>query len=265
MMARHKHTVHAFGSLVEYQRAINARRPAYDGWSQASDWTHNATGADAARMLVDGWPEGAQQIRQALDAPSLAVPTETMVYDIAGAYPDVGRFIAGEPESMVRWDVDTERTYQGRSVVLYASMSVFAGVPNEHIINRGAAIVATVRTLIESGACVTLYGIHSFALHGVGRWTVSVRIFDGGGTYHLGQLAFALMHPAVQRHLTHELEARDESKGLSRVGPLCDLREAPEPGAVLFPQVSCDPCWSTYESAAAVVSRIVDTIGRSAV
>lgn len=72
---------------------------------------------------------------------------ETFVYDVSGSYPDVGKYLTGEPENMVEFI--TEEDEKKISVIINGGVSW--SIDQKIQFNKGAAIVSLVSKLEDLG------------------------------------------------------------------------------------------------------------------
>jgi hypothetical protein len=166
-----------------------------------------AAAIDLARF---GWPAGREAIMQAM---AIIFPereaTPERFYDVAGAYPDVPRAVAGDPVAMVNLRPSTRAA---RPVVrIDYGRSTLSNVPPEAITNRGAALLGIVDALESRGYSVELRLVFKTQDDG---WAYhsAVVLKQAGEPLDIDRAAFALINPAVLRRLSFAM--REQHKPL---------------------------------------------------
>ena len=195
-------------TLDEYLQL--AERPAVAGAASHDD---NASGShswdffgdvswtEAVQLARYGWPEGAARIealsarmRERVGRRLAEVETPQVFHDVAGFAPDVGAFLAGEPEPMLAW---TPAIADKPTVTVLAHTGMFAYSNLASYERRGAATAALVDLLEHSGVRVELISFH--AVDGIADWRVVIKRPDM--PLDLDRLAFLLAHPASHRRI----------------------------------------------------------------
>jgi hypothetical protein len=115
----------------------------------------NGYGA-AERLLRDGWPEGAEQAAKMQARLVFAVAEANVAerhvtyYDVAGEEPDVGRYLAGEPENMLDFRLEDVPAF-GRVAQVVFDGCVSAGVKAKHLMQAAVIVGALIDSLELSG------------------------------------------------------------------------------------------------------------------
>jgi predicted RNase H-like HicB family nuclease len=152
---------------------------------------------DAVRMAREGWEEGVGRVSALVDS----LPTGSRAvtrYDVAGEYPDVARYIAGDPFNMVRRGT-SHRQRPVMTIVVGCCCS--GATPTNAMENYAAAMVALIDRLENRGVSVELIGNATSRLGGR-RVAVTWGIKRQGQALDLNAVAFGAGHPAMLRRLT---------------------------------------------------------------
>ena len=152
--------------------------------------------------------------------------------DVAGAYFDVGDFLAGEPECF--WEQQDEPAKPVVEVIVNASMN--AAVEADVIRNRGAAAVALCDALANDGYTIDLQVVQvSSKLPLQGRMFESVVHFPNN-PLDLDAVSYAVSNAGYVRRLGFGL--KEMVTGYSNLNPVCfygmpdDIK--PEAGQIYF-------------------------------
>jgi hypothetical protein len=141
-------------------------------------------------------------------------------FDIAGHYPDVGRFVSGQPDHML-----TKGKVHGKkpTVHIICNMTASSSVSAQEYLNFGTALCAIVDKLEASGRRVQLDVTFANALR-IHRTVVGWNVKQPGDPLDLSAVAFSLAHPAAYRRLGFAMWERtpigDYSPGHGRCTPL---------------------------------------------
>lgn len=112
------------------------------------------TYADAIKQATTGNPELVTELFDGVNVLEAMIEEEKVgeIRDVTGEYFDVADFLSGEPEVFRREEIG----FQKPVVPIYATLSMYCGISNKMIKNRGCAIVALVDELSRSGFIVDL-------------------------------------------------------------------------------------------------------------
>lgn len=168
-------------------------------------------------VVKNGWTKGRANISAALDAVYAGNSASRSSgfyadYDVSGDYPDIDRYLAGDPEHMVSYG----RHIAAKPVIKLAINVIAAHfVPAEHLINRGSAVVALVDAIESCGNSVELTAVM------VNRIRSSVAVYSvalkkAGEVLSIDDIAFGLGHPDMLRRIFFSVLERDpwtEGKG----------------------------------------------------
>jgi hypothetical protein len=174
-------------------------------------WFATSTFDQAVNMALNkGWPEGRKLLSDslALVTPK-PEPFRSEAYDVAGAYPIVQLYIAGDPATMVT--SDNNITASKPVVRIDYCNSAHSAVSAECIMIRGAAVVSLAQTLEARGYSTEIRCAVYWTSEGCPDFTYQF-VFKRAGEYlDIDRAAFALAHPSTMRRFGFALlEQHDE-------------------------------------------------------
>lgn len=211
-----------FDSLGDLAALVSERAPddahCIAGWKPHDKKFHgNArTMADALRMAREGWREGAERARPLLDRVKVARPTKRALvrYDVAGAVPNVPRYLAGNPLNMRTFQ--RSATSQRPVITIVASTAAPWFIEAETFEGLAVAAMAIVDRLEDSGFRVEIIAGrressetgNNAARKGTGennklgyRSEMFFRLKAADDAMDLDRIAFGIGHPAVHRRI----------------------------------------------------------------
>tara|TARA_R110000824_G_scaffold372074_1_gene561906 strand:- start:245 stop:1126 length:882 start_codon:yes stop_codon:yes gene_type:complete len=201
----------SLADVVEFVQAV----PRLPGANDASvtedasaDWDDNSGYKGALRLSEAGWPKGVKQMKDfAVEAGENYETLPAFTYDIAGAFPDVGAFCAGDPEHMA-----LPGEIQGKPVCrILVEVGKAHFVKASSAMRYGVAILGAVNSLMLAGITVVLDGSRSGGCEGTDLWHQWIFPLGGGDqVVDLDRLAFALAHPALTRRIAFAYMERVE-------------------------------------------------------
>lgn len=207
-----------------------------------------STWKEAAALAIDGWAgEAAKAEEVALAAvesieAEYDMPAFRSYYDVTGSDVDVARFLSGEPECMIGYEmVQTPRA--GRVITLCASVSVSGSIKADTITRRGYGIAALAFALERIGFATELWA--DLSAQG-GKDSAHVRVLVKGPSDELdaARVMFAYAHPAMLRVLAlgamHTLPKAAHNSlgvGFSYGSPMDPKRDLPD-GTIYLPSIS---------------------------
>lgn len=228
--------------------------------SGESGWAGTSTFDKAIEMATTtGWPEGRELMSESL---ALVAPRpeyySSMSFDVAGAYPMVPLYCAGEPECMVDFGADLR---QSKPVVrIDYTCSALGYISPKEMMLKGAAVLSLCDQLEARG--------HSVELRIVSNWDnssgstnhqfhYSVVFKRAGQPWDLDRAAFACANPATMRRLgfalveQHSELERGFGSGYGRTNnrPIAD---STSPNTIFIPGARSG---ETAESAAKAVAQ----------
>ena len=175
-----------------------SQKPDRESWAGTKDF---AQALDMA--LRRGWPEGRKLLSESLVAirPRPKV-YESLEFEVAGAFPCVPMFCAGDPAFMIS---DPGASIRSAKPIVRIDYNhwVHAGVDINSMMLRGAAIVSLADTLERQGFSIELriVGNSKEAYHGRKTFRYSIVYKLAGEPLDLDRAAFAIAHPASMRRL----------------------------------------------------------------
>lgn len=161
-------------------------------WTLGVDWDRSL------RMARDGWEEGVRK----LFALAAMVPNNTITtreLSVAGEYPDVPRYLAGDPFNMVKRG---KQRVPKPTMTIVSSIGANCHVNGQAMANYGAAIVALIDRLESRGVRCELIGVwRSTGLRDGSTFCFSWAVKRAEDHLDLSAVAFGLGHPAMLRRL----------------------------------------------------------------
>jgi hypothetical protein len=166
--------------------------------SARHDWDLGAGWDGALRMAKTGWEEGVRKIDVAARQIVPTARTASFSYDVAGEFPDVSRFCAGDPMHMRSRKHDKAH----RPVVhLVVNVCCSGSVAAQHFVNYGAAVAGLVDQLENAGRRVELDVIGVNGHNGRGRTVCGWKVKRAEDHLDLSAVAYSIAHPAAFRRL----------------------------------------------------------------
>jgi hypothetical protein len=265
---RHKYQ---FDNLVDMVDYISSAPRVWDRQSSRAthdkQWTLGVSWEGALRMARNGWEEGIRQVH----ALAAAVPNNTVVtreLSVAGEYPDVPRYLAGDPFNMVK---------RGKARVPKPTMTIVSSIgANSHVsgqamANFGAAIVALVDRLESRGVRVELIGCwRSTGMGDRSSFSMSWTVKRAEDALDLSAVAFGLGHPAMLRRLGFAVMERSPKRveiygygaSTSVIGPV-DLIDVPDSALFIGGVGDSNRECATLEGAVAYAKRSINRAYRA--
>lgn len=168
-------------------------------------WSGTASLAEAVELCDQGWEDGARVIEDVLAniKTSLQDVAQEMVtatyYDVAGAYPDMGRFMGGEPECMVQFTMQEDVT-SGQVCRLLIDVGASAKYTADWMTRRAGAISAFVQVLTMVGKSVEVWVASPVTIGGGRIHDTVLCVHRAGSTLNVSDIAYVLGHPSMLRH-----------------------------------------------------------------
>lgn len=200
---RSTHSSHHASDKYDYEGQGKGKKP----------WHGTATWEEAVDMALGrGWPEGRELLSEALIAVApRPQPYESLEFSVAGAFPAVPNYCAGDPECMV---IDPGSTLRNPKPVVTIDYNhwVHAGVSTKAMMLRGAAVVSLANTLEQRGISTILRIVGATSDYDYGAypsvkktWAYTIVFKRAGEFLDLDRAAFAIAHPACMRRLAFAL------------------------------------------------------------
>lgn len=171
-------------------RQSSSIQPRGASWDGGADWT------ETLRMAEHGWDKGRDAVYDALSAlPPPATSHHKRMNDMGGDYPDVARYLQGEPANMVR----RGKTQGAKPTVhIIVNMTTSASVRADHYKNFGLAMCAVIDKLEASGRRVELDVMFANSAK-QDRLLVGWNVKHASDALDFSSIAFSLAHPAAYR------------------------------------------------------------------
>lgn len=125
--------------------------------SGSFDFTCTETYDEAVKLLGDGWPEGAKlasklqaKLAYAMAAADTVSERFHTTWDVAGEEPDIGRYLAGEPENMMDYRLEEVPAF-GRVASVVVNGAVSCGVDEKHLREIAVMLAALVDSIENTG------------------------------------------------------------------------------------------------------------------
>lgn len=254
--------------------AVVAQRPNVSGWKSSSlshgdeQWTGTRGPADNLALMTHGWPEGTRRIVAGVSALTAAQDdtSQQWAMDAAGAFPDVGAYLAGEVEYMHNPDMEQAAPPVLR---LFVPGMYHSGIDLWQIENFGIALLTLIDSLERDGRQIELVWTSSLlptkparkgskkrVSAGLPPCCVQVTLKRAGEHMDLDRLAYAIAHPSMLRRSSFavmeqffEFSALGETFG----APMDYPDAAKEQDAVYIPRL-CPDMYNLDSPATALAS-----------
>ncbi|AEK07647.1 hypothetical protein KNU44_gp107 [Mycobacterium phage CicholasNage] len=158
---------------------------------------------EADKMAREGLPrEGVKALniahhRVAMMAGELTRPVYEDMYATAGAYVDMGRFVSGEPECMVDYNMVEERGVS-KIVALILNISYSCDISAGAIRENGLALMALVEAIETQGMQAEIWT--DMNAYGDGhKARTAVKLKGAGEVFDASMFMYALTHPSFLR------------------------------------------------------------------
>lgn len=231
------------------------------GWQSGSQvhslsgWNGTANFYENVQLLRSGWPEGRARIVAGVEALQAAQDdySPQWAMDAAGAFPDVGAYLAGDIEHMHSPDLEQPAAPILRLCVAGVTASTVEPWEME---NFGIALLTLIDSLERAGRQIELsyhatMGITKPARRGSKKriWaglppcTVQVTLKHAGEHMDLDRLAYAVAHPAMLRRSVFavmEQHGAYSALGENFGSPIDYPSEAKDEETIYFPRLDPD-------------------------
>lgn len=206
--------IESFDSLYEMAQYAKANPKPQSSENGTEDFTGSASLQEATDLALHGWAEVRPEVDALVDDLNeriAGVMSDHFVvhHDVTGADVNVGLFMSGEPECMMQF-VQEPEARMGRVVKVLVNGVTNARTPKEHILKRGAGVIALVNTLHLMGVGVELW--FESPIQGTDRRTYSTvcKLHDSEQPLDIDNIMFALAHPSMLRRLVFSVQERSE-------------------------------------------------------
>lgn len=171
---------------------------------------------DAIKLVEKGWPEGLkrfQKITESMEVNLGRLQTDfTLEWDVAGDMVDVGAFVEGVPEHMIRFPQD-EKVGRGKVVEIAVDLAANWTISTDTFFRRGAVICGLIDHFILQGYGVEVLGFFAVSYFG-GIGAVGFPIRRAGELVDMDRLAYCLAHASMYRRLC--FSAMEEHLGINK-------------------------------------------------
>lgn len=182
-------------------------------------FTGTDTFEEAVELAKHGWKEGLEKFKQ-LSKPIVKtqykdMKTHTVDFDFSGAYPDVQRFLAGEPECMVRFSSDNKKFRQLRIMMAFNQTQ---NISKEYVFKRGAAVLNLIDILEKNNIrCEVILSSYSTASD---SFMINILAKRAEERLNLESLNFAMCHAAMYRRFGFSIKEKRPMEQRQRHGSL---------------------------------------------
>ena len=194
----------SLSDLINFGRAHASHR-------EDAEWAGVRTFDEAETLARNGWHDIRDDIDRIVDSirndlRETTADVWTARHDVTGAAVDVGAFLQGVPECMVEHNLTREASF-GRVVVVNVNVGALADVSPDHIMKRGAAIVALIETLAILNHTVELWAESTVTQAG-NTVTIHTRIKAEAEPLDVDAIMYCFAHPSMLRHLVFAARKR---------------------------------------------------------
>ena len=166
---------------------------------------------EATKLVNDGWEEGREYVGKILSDIQVAdnyVNKAKVVHDVVGAFVDMGAFVSGEPECMMR---RVKKPVKRKVARILVGLSASCAISAETLRWRGAAALALIDRLEETGIrCEVDMGLCNHVR--ASYWTIVANVKGASEPLHLDRMAFHLAHPASLRKIMWSFAEASDAK-----------------------------------------------------
>lgn len=231
-----KHVAELFG---DPEKCSNPKFYGVKSWTQTLN------------LATHGWQDVETDVLEIVDTSISSVEGDqhmgafTPVWGVTGSVVDIGRYLSGEPENMIGYEV-TPVTRAGRVITLCASVAVSSGITQKQIRKRGYGIAGLAFALSRLGYAVELWADLS-AREGVTIGRIRTLVKGANDELDPAKIMFAYAHPAMLRALMlsamHEFPAaiRDELVPGGGYGCPTDPKQDLPDGTIYLDSVTYGP------------------------
>lgn len=196
----------SFGEMLDYcdsnpNQTGSARSDAHN-----AEWAGTRTVQEAFSLARNGWdavrPEVDRLVASLRDVIMDKMEnTPQVVWGVAGAIPDVGRFVSGEPECMMDFPIEPTPK-AGKVVRIFVDYGASASFDGAFIMRRGTTLLALLEVLKLRGVSCEVWGETAIYTSGRGSiHTTVTKLSDPMNPLDINELMFALGHPAMLRRM----------------------------------------------------------------
>lgn len=238
------------------------------GGDYGRKWSGTDTFDEAVTLARTGWAQGRKLMVQGLADAAMVSAVQTapaLVYDVGGMYPDIQRYLSGDPAAMV--DMGDMEVKARPITRIWFPRAVSAGVKVRESRNYGIALLSHVDRLEEQGHSVELTCVMTAKGWRNDLFNISINVKRAGEPLDLDRAAFVMAHPAFFRRLCFNLIEKhtDKESFNGGYGSPCRLPKAMvDAGVNYLPGIdySNTEAWETIETAVKQMNRYVGPEGQ---
>lgn len=263
-----KQTIREYQSAQDYWSHVSKPCPptVYGSSDEGTEqFTKTKSYADALELARHGWKAGLKQIAPMVahfeDALFPSIEEPAPVYDVVGETPDVGAFLSGEPEHMIRFsDEDGKK----RIIKIVYNMAASYNVSTQVIMRRGAVACALADCIERcAGIRAELVAVDSTKYQDAMANFITVKRAEE--PLCLDRLAFVFAHPSMLRRLFfRSVELEPNALRLGAGGSYGQVDDVPveRRGDIYFPAMSGgDYRWDSETSAVKEALSLLEDAG----
>lgn len=193
-----------FGDFISEMKRISDNGGGYYSHG-GGQWAGADSLSEAVRICENGWNGGRKTVEDVMGRLQTSLKqmardmVPQMVHDVAGAYPDMGLFMEGEPECMVQFVANDDQTV-GQVCRILVDCGASSLYTAEWMQKRAGAVCALVQALTMVGKSVEVW-IASAVTIGKKTHDTTVCVHQAGKSLNVDDIAFALGHPAMLRQM----------------------------------------------------------------
>lgn len=196
-------SVHDFLEYMECPKLAPGRdEETVSSQDEARRFTYNTTWDNTIKYARNGWPDGLKKMTDGIQFSPAKGPTPKWSNSVSGAFPNVGRYLAGQPDCMHRRVISIG---QKQPIVdIHVNSCYSSRTPTSKPIRFGVALVSMIDALETAGFRVGV------TCHAIGQslrqnssvkrpYGISVEVKSPNDPVELSDMVFFLAHPNFLR------------------------------------------------------------------
>jgi hypothetical protein len=235
----HRRNWESFADFVDDMRKPGDRGNESSSVQNDEEWTGTKSYQHCLELADNGWPEGLKRMKKLMgDLRNIDThDAERFLprFVEAGDEVDVGRYLSGEPENMMEYNI-VHVPASGRVVKLLVNVAASCGISAEAMFLRGAAAVMLSDLLEQSGLRAEIV-VASAGRNGDAGVCYTVTVKRAEQPIELDRLAFMVACPSVFRRLMfrayEQLPPEEFNKRIGSWYTLPMNADTKEPGAIV--------------------------------
>lgn len=228
-------------AMARYVQACDKSQAwARDAWESRNNKFYSDSMTNAISMATDGWTEGRDRVAKMRDSivarnPQMKQPAR---WGVAGAIPNVPRYLSGNPAHMRM--IDNAKARRKVVITLLSDTSTSWYVDHSTITNRAAVVAAIVDSIEGAGFACNVITFNN-TVRNI-RATIAVQVKESHQAVDIGRMAYGLGHAAMFRRLMFACKMADSffEALTSTLGTptKLDIAKANEAGNYVLPSVN---------------------------